>query len=382
MNQIIVMTIACCAFIYGLLLVIGVTLHDMQQIQARARQKQHPYARRYRQRPRVTAIVYMSYHLDNLEFALANLLTSHYRKLDIILVVPPPLFKSAHAKISHIKSGRSIRIYSNRDAQFSNAARKAYRHFGNGDIIAIFDDLHLPAPQTILKTVQYFNSHVAVVAYTNSLIVSSYSILGLFQKYRSFTSSLYQKALNGLGVYTPTQATGGIIYRRSAFLDLSPRESFASSSPHYASELTVLTPSAPSLRQLLKIQFAHQQLLLQTLQVNYLYAPLKKRLASVVLLFAKIVAVVAPLGIGYCIFIALHLYQPLFLLIILLLYFSILFVAVVENEALRLAQKIFYIVMSPITLIAAYFLSIFQSWNTLRNFIRLQPVIALLRKQI
>lgn len=383
MTPSVVLIIGCLGLFYTALMIFGVTVHDMRQILSRAKQKQHPHTRRHQKRPQVTALLYLDRDFADLELAMSHLLTDRYRKLDIVLIVPSPLFASVQARISRLKSRRAVHIHSSRHSQFSTAIRQAYHRFSNGDLIAVFDKQHLPTADFISKAVEYFNLHNnAPTAYANSLTTSSYSILGLFQAYGDFVDSLHQKALSGLGLSPATDSLGGAVYRQSVFLDLSLNHSSKDDAPRYASELVVLTPAATSLNFLLRNRFQQQRESLRLLWRHRLQRPLIQRVVTFVLLLVSGMGILlTPLIVGYCLFMAIQLHQPLFLSVIALLYAGVILFAIMENETLRTIQKVLYIGLSPITPLAALLLAILQPWNMLGYLARLRPVARLLHKQ-
>lgn len=357
MSPIIIFSIGYILGVAALWLILGVTQYDFERIRLQAQQRRHPYARRYRQRPTITALLYVDQDISWCQPALITLQASNYRKLEIILIFPPHLSRSVkHTLVSHRKHQR-VSLYENRHDTPAEAILKAYRQFGHGSLVSIFDSTHHPTPNFLSATATYFNQHPDTHALrTHTKIVSSFRMLGLLQRYGEFTRDIYYKALSGLNITPVILKTSGYVYRQSHFMFDDPKILGRSA---YSGEISILTHPAKSIFSLLKQNLYERRLFLRALGIHIVHpATLLERITSICLLAGQAAVATVPLLIGYFIFMSVKLHQPLLLSITIATYLSIVIFAIWKSEDLRVGGKLTYIMLAPITLVPTLALSL------------------------
>lgn len=310
----IILLIGAVAFaIIALCIISGVMVYDIRDIQTKQLFKEHPFTRRYRNRPVVTVLVVADRKIESAHRCLESLKISPYRRLEIIVIDTLASSKLRRLITAYNNTrSRPVRLFKSiRSEQV--AINAAYRRYGHGEIVVILNSTDTFDPEAIGRAVWHFNTHKNIATlHTHKLTDSTYSSIGLFQTYIESFMRLSNK-LMGIFSYVHNQSNHApLFYRKDAFLD---RHTPGAIRSHFADDVVSYhQPVAPSPR-LIK-----RSLLIKTRQLQSITRRPKTGLSSwylqrSLMLYIGILLVSIPFLVGYFIFLALVPHQPLPLLL-------------------------------------------------------------------
>lgn len=373
------LVISAVTFIFlGLLIIVGVTLYDLGNIKARHRFNRHPQARRYRARPLISIIIHAGDDKLLMEQSIMSALQNSYRNCEIIIVDTLPHSKTrATLKRLVASSKRKIYIYKSKRSRLE-AIQAAYRRYGKGELAVLLDGGYLLDSHTLRQVVWHFNSdeNTTIIRF-NTRLSSTFSILGLLQKYEHTLMQLLQKTESAFNTNYTTLSKNAA-YRRQAFLTTT---TFGDKTQHtyYASDATIRINTARSIRELIN-RYAlrkHIRILGLMQHRNLFFAPhttLTKFATWFYLpftLFVSVIMVCLPFLLAYFIYLATVFHQPTLLFVCCLALSAFLLFGLWTDEHSTSQQKAFYSVLLPITFAVFYALLLVQIFAVLRFFILL-----------
>jgi cellulose synthase/poly-beta-1,6-N-acetylglucosamine synthase-like glycosyltransferase len=367
--------------VLALLNIIGANIYDAREINKRRDFRRHLGARRYRRRPLISVLISTHNEETTIEQCLDSLLTSSYRKLEIIVVDAASQDQTRQLVRKYIAAHPkpSIRLVARRSPVNSRPdMHAAYKKYGHGELVMLCDANSLTDKQALTNAVRHFNAEPKLGSLGfNHRIQAAFNTAGLFQKYEHllrYRSEKFNSVSNS--AYAFAQQTGTLC-RRELFVP-TPKSvgqfGNKNSRAYYASDAVIYTKPVSSLFGLIKQRYRLQQSRLQALRNLRQLAFRRRRdypksLIWFRLPFAAIVGLTAlflPLLLTYFIYVAVRLHEPTLFLLSWVTLAVLLLLAVWGDEHLRWRQKLGYTILVPITYVVFYLLSFVQVFVVLR----------------
>lgn len=330
----------------------GILLYDAQSVRMIRAYKKHPHARKYRARPLISVVVSAYNDADSIMYTLNSVLTSRYRKVEMLVV---DLGSEDYTKAvvkgyieQHPK--RSIRLITQKEHEGGmNALRRAVKHYSRGELI-----LGIPAggyvdPYALRNAVLHFAHDAAIDALNvNRYIESHASVTGLFERYFAILSQRSDKFLSVTGILVTVRRM--TLYRRSAYLR---KRGSGHLTVRYAHDVTVGIPALASYRKIFGRSYrAYVHLLRSVYPSNWSWLKLGYVCCS------AIVSLTGPLLIGYFLYVALYLHESTLLLLCIVGLSTFLVIAINEEGRFSIWQKAGYALGLPVTFALFYILSL------------------------
>jgi glycosyltransferase involved in cell wall biosynthesis len=370
---IILLAVAVVGMMLSLIIIVGVALYDVKEIKKARLFKQHPYSRQYLKRPLISVVIAASGDEDTLTRCLDSLLKGRYRKFEVIII--DRSLKNRIRQIANTYSSKykqNIRLFKTKRSA-AKASAAAYRKYGQGELVTVFDDTNTFGTDTLRRAAWHFNASPKLDALIlNSQVTSAFSTIGLFEKYEGILALLSKKASSSLGVIYDTTHQN-IVYSKNVF----GKAKTPGKARHffYADDAILQVQPSKSLFRLLRRRYYLQISRLHTLiHIRGVFftrdAAYTKFFAWFYLPFVFFVGLAAlclPLLISYFIYVAVWINQPiLFILCLVVLSMFFLF-ALWWNDHLSLRQKLTYSALLPITYGMFYVLSFTQIFAVVRG---------------
>ncbi len=296
--------------LFALATTMGVTLYDVREINRATHRQSHPYARRYRNRPLVSVVIYAS--SNALWHSLDSVAANRYKKLEIFAAGSES--DRAAVAVFARQSKRKILFTSTPAEQV------------DGDIVVVMRGGTVLGSQAITRIVQRFNTNPAVhtlLPYRSA--GPSYSVVSLMQEYRQFLGNLLQKARSASGLWPTEYAPDVVAYGQQT--DIFRRD------------------GPPAIR----------------------YPALAAWLRAVFIGVTGWVTLALPPLLGYFVFMAVQLHEPTMLMISWAAFGLALLFAIWWDDQLGWWQKISYSLLLPVTFLPLYLLSFWSALKLLAN---------------
>ncbi len=379
MTDVLNMMLLITAFVGAVLLLlamIGANIYDFKQAEQRRDYLLHPRARRYRQRPWISAVVHTQNQAELLEQTVASLAISSYRKLEIIIVdnASQDGMKQVVKTLAAAYPKRNIKLLSKRaEANRQQAMAQAYRAYGRGDLVLQCEAGQTLAKQAVTTALRHHQLNAEsgeTVVILNQLVATRLSVIGLLQKYEHLLRYRVKKTRSLLGLEAGVDPREVTLSHSKAFLNsAAKRQPVIAPSFRYAADaLTYATPAA-SLDDLLQGRYQLQlarwrslagsrQQLSVTRQAQWFRLSISVLIGSLALLL--------PLLFGYFVYLAVSLQQPLFFVLSLIVLTGVMVLVIWGDEHLMLRDKISYTMGIPLTYGLFCLLSLIQPLVLLR----------------
>jgi hypothetical protein len=367
--------------------VAGANIYDVRAVKQQRQLSLHPYARQYRQRPLVSVVIETHDAETCIEQCLQHLQASTYRKLEIIVIDNASSdatrrlvrqFMTAHPK-------RPMRLVTRRSADGGRAVVAAnVKKYAQGELVLWLGAGSLVKKSAIGKAVQQFNLLPAIEVMTlNQRVISSFSTVGLFQKYQELLQYRARKFAS-LTKLPYRQDEIDTMYRRPVLV--TPAAAAQARLPHtyYASQAIIYRPALPSLPSLLRHQYSRQLRALRRLwrQRRVIFSLVAKDgqrvptwITLVLTACSGITALFIPFLASYFIYMAVGLHEPAFLLLSWLIVGSLVVLAIWGDEQLKVLQKASYSLLIPITYSLFFIVSFVQIFVVLKTIVRPRKVL-------
>lgn len=347
--------------------VVGSSLYDVRQLAARRRQQAHPYRRRYRQRPLVSVVVTAENSAATVESCLGSLLSSDYRKLEIIVADNASIDQTRHVVRRLIKlHPRQIRLYARRRrASLPAVLDYAVKKHVAGELVLLINADEIIDQQAISETVRQFNvCSKAEAVRLNAKIQPAYKLSGLCEDYAMMLRSRINKANQAWGVRSPVFLTSGWMLKKDVLQSMLLAG--ARSLPYrtvYLSAAAIYRPSSSLIKQADRLC----SWLVQTMLINGRNFFRQRRMLSISDISALLVLLLQlgahlclPALLTYFSYMAIHLREASFLLISWCALALFALSAIWEDELLKPVQKFKYILLLPSIYGWFYALSLLQ----------------------
>lgn len=345
--------------------IVGATVYDIQSSKLQRRYKKNLNKTAYKKRPLITVMVSTHDNLATIERCLNSLLTSSYRKIEIIVVDN----NSSDGTINVIKTiisqhpKRTIKLVSRRSStQYASALLDGYKKHGHGDLIMMLSPNSMLDKQALINAVRRFKAQPDVgLLLTNRQAISELTMLSLFQKYKDILGSAFMKcrSLSGAIRFIETDLIGSapaltiLLKKASQVSSGSSTFSFSTLSTRslYASDVLIDYQSPTSFYKLWEQNY---MLLLSRMLENVKLQSLKqaklKQVAyTIIVSILELVLVVAPAMVTYFIYLAIKLQEPTLLIATVAALSVFILSALVDDEHSRWFQKASYILGLPLT---------------------------------
>lgn len=314
----------------------------------------------HKKRPTVTAIVVSGNNQAGTLASLNSLSKSRYRKLQIIVADNSSNddTKLAVKQFMRNHPNQAIDLYSKKQAvsrseiiKLANAAKT------KGDIVLILSSGMVIEKQTITNVANRFSAQKDTTAIRlNCRVGHSLHLFGLFQE---FSSLINGRSLKVYSAFKLSQT-----YLENNYAQAMTAETLKkvfNKQPVkwvYVSSITLYMPPQPVFT-----------LLSQSMQPNFRaiggiydkeYNFLNKLMKLIVLLSMKLTYLLVPIILAYFTYLAVYLQEPRFFLIAWGLLSFFLFFTIIEDEQLRLRQKLNYVFLMPVSHLWFYFTALLQ----------------------
>lgn len=329
-----------------LVVIVGAALYDVDEIRKLHDYKQHPHKKIYKNRPFISVIVISSGGVDALERCIGSIMQNNYKKREVIVVCNNNLYKVKKLLREYPK----VRLSTTKLATI-DAVRSAYRHYGKGDIVLTLNDASIVNSDSLDKIVWQYNAeNQPDVILLNRRILTKYSSTGLFVTYYLLVLQLYKRMRSALRANYSLPLINSVVSKKTLLSGISQTS-------YFASDISVIVTASPSYKQL-------------TASTSSFYQG--HRFQKRILQLLRMVGwLVAALLIGYFVYVATVLRQPTLLLLTVTGLGLMIVFAIFLDTALTLKKKIIYCLLSPVTYILFYVMSLVNCLRELRTIIPL-----------
>lgn len=369
--------------------IIGGNLYEIQQVRAQRQLRAQPHARRYRQRPLISVLVYTHNDAATISPCLQALTKSSYRKLEIVVVDACSRDNTRKLVKQFIASHprKMVKLSMLRKQQpHIEAISSVYKKHATGQLIMSINATDLIDSQALNQAVTQFNARddVSIVSFSRQLRSVS-SLAGLFQTFEFAMRSRSDKVDS---VFNSNHSFygSGALYKRDMFRQMIRDETHGSSrlsllevagnkfiKVYYCHEAVIYSVQHASLGRLVTSRYHLQssrmsalirrsQLLLgRGLDDSWFQKWLRLPLSYIV----GTTALLLPLFLSYFIYLALKLHQPTLYLLSWAVISLSLALAILGSGHYGRGRKLIYILLSPITYAVVYLLSFVQLFSLL-----------------
>lgn len=341
----------------AIVIIASVTWYDAAQIKKLRKLKLHPFSKQNKKRPPVTIMILFRGDSQALAECLAAITQTKYRKLEVIIIdrsqKKGALRRSFHKQpTSAIK--RKLHIYGSKLPQTA-AIQRAWRRYGNGEIVVVLNETSRLDADALTHSVRRFNDDQEGVDILKlrSVPIAELSLSGICFQYGTMLRQLSSKTRSVLRIL-PTQNIAETMYRSHAFeqmIGIHDHESGLKTAYgddailRYVPSARISEHTIDTLRNMFRKNSA---------PYANLHAPHPKPYAVYLYVFVVMTLFIAllclPILIGYFMYIAVALHQPMLLLLAWIILLAILLFATWSDESLSMREKLFYSSLAPIAI--------------------------------
>jgi glycosyltransferase involved in cell wall biosynthesis len=336
-----------------LLNLVGASLYDIAETNRDKAYHAHPFALTYRRRPLVSIILSSENDETTVTASLESLMRSSYRNLEVIIVdhastdATRTLIRQSQA--THPK--KAVRLVARRSANGRETAiQENVRRYAQGEYILRLDAASIIDKQAIVLAVRRLNSAPEIGRLElQRRTLANYSTAGLLQRYHELLHVSMHKSLSHYGIGTQTGLMP-LMYRR--------QDGFSQKAA-YAYD-AIVYQMAVSYRDLVRQDY-HQKLTgfqAAILLIRRTSSRLLRGLLTGIVLVSQLLLLLIAGFVGYFFYLAVHLHEPSFLLLVAAAGGLLLALAIWSDSRERLSQKLVYTLFLPVTFLVFYVLSL------------------------
>lgn len=331
-------------------------VYDIRHSAAERQRAAHPHARQFRPRPLITILVSAHNHEAQITNCLNSIISSSYKKLEVIIVDGNSSDKTRQLVTKFIKDNpkQSLRLVRSRSDAISLAQLvRHYKTHGHGELVLALSADDRLRKDSLQQANHQFNAQPTVSAVELALILrSSASLAGLMAKY----FNLQQQRANKMAVGLRSNPQG-IMYRANMFRALT-RTGAESYTYGYAQNALI--------ERLAPRSFKAYAAIIYGVYHSHIHRPVSHRRVVAVghyglLVVWTIGTVLTPVLLAYFMYLAYRLHQPALLVAGGSVATLVVLLAIWENYALNWRQKIGYTVGIPLTYGVLFVVSIARS---------------------
>lgn len=332
--------------------IFGATVYDIRDVARQRRYLLQPNARRYRHRPLISVIINSNNNQDDIVACLDSIVSSSYRKVQVIVVDSISTDGTKHIVQSYIKKHptKNITLFARRTSNgLINNCVEAHKRRTNGEYIVLCQATDRFDPQAFSRAIRYCNDNESVeVVALNSQIIDQQSYSNVLHRYKSFMQRRHNKAADAYGHYVSGFQTGTMYASQTALHAL--RHPLLSKPTNFLADAYIFQQPAANSWITIKNRFmvGSRNSALDPNKSQTWQSRAARSISTIYRASALVAVAAAPGVVGYCLYLAISLRQPNLLLLI--VSGTSLFVAhaIANDTAKNTITKIGYILGLPL----------------------------------
>ncbi|HSX47404.1 MAG TPA: glycosyltransferase family A protein [Patescibacteria group bacterium] len=326
---------------------------DVSLINQEFERRRHPYKKIYLRRPSVTIVLNSNNNSKQVLDSLKSIFAGTYKKVQVIIndQSSDPENKKYLRQINSNYSNKNIRIVFRRSGDDQSKANlKSLKKYATGEYIVDIEPGSLIHKNALINAINQLNSNFKINAIKLTQIsINNYSLTALVQQFINFRNS---KKLNMTLINSNYKFNNNVIVP----IEILKKEKTKINASQ--SKYSIVYTQPP--KNIFKLFI--QQSYLNNLEVNLTFnnvnlIPIK--LANLYL------TLITPIFIYYILYLSLRLHEPTLFILSLLIFSTILIVAIWQNTAINLINKIYYCLTIPILYFFYILISLFNFISSL-----------------
>ena len=376
-----------------ILTALGANVYDIREAKTKKQIAAHPHSRQLKKRPLISVLISTRDNERSIEYCLRSLFKNSYRKFEVIIVDNGSRdnTKTIIKNLIEEYPQKSIRLVARHSNKGNDALHKAYKKYGNGELVMVLDASSTTDKKALHNAVTHLNMEpgIDVLSFKRDVLFA-YSTIGLLQKYENLLQ-YGSKKLASISNSDYTLSTVDALYRQDVFVALGrqgKKTAITSLMPlisvvqgnrkirsYYANDAIVYAAIMPSFYRLLAQHYRLQRNRLQAVwsqrklffNNNPSYTKLLTWFRLPFAVSVGIVALCIPILLTYFIYLTVKLREPNLLILSCVALAILLLYAIWNDDHLKIQRKLALILLIPVTYSVFYIMSFVQIFAVLRS---------------